>query len=210
MAADEDDAASLDEVQGELERLSEDLAGLEFRRMFQGEMDAHDAYVEIQAGSGGTEAQDWAEMLLRMYLRWGEKRGMKTEITELSPGDVAGIKGATVQFAGDHAFGWLRTETGVHRLVGSRRSIPAIVAIPLLRRFSFPRKSMTTSKSTSIRRCPRRHLPRQRRRRSACQSNRFRGAIDPSANQHGRAVSERTLSASEQGQGVQAAARQTL
>jgi len=117
MAADEDDAASLDEVQGELERLSEDLAGLEFRRMFQGEMDSHDAYVEIQAGSGGTEAQDWAEMLLRMYLRWGEKRGMKTEITELSPGDVAGIKGATVQFAGDHSFGWLRTETGVHRLV---------------------------------------------------------------------------------------------
>ena len=117
MASDEDDAASLDEVQQELERLGDDLAGLEFRRMFQGEMDSHDAYVEIQAGSGGTEAQDWAEMLLRMYLRWGEKRGMKTQITELSPGDVAGIKGATVQFAGDHSFGWLRTETGVHRLV---------------------------------------------------------------------------------------------
>jgi peptide chain release factor 2 len=85
--------------------------------MFQGEMDDHDAFVEIQAGSGGTEAQDWAEMLLRMYLRWGEKRGMKTEITELSPGDVAGIKGATIYFSGDYCFGWLRTETGVHRLV---------------------------------------------------------------------------------------------
>ncbi len=117
LAAEEDDAEALDEVQGELNRLREDLGALEFRRMFQGEMDSHDAFVEIQAGSGGTEAQDWAEMLLRMYLRWGEKRGMSTEITELSPGEVAGIKGATVQFGGDHAFGWLRTETGVHRLV---------------------------------------------------------------------------------------------
>lgn len=117
LAADEDDAASLDDVQEELEQLEADLAVLEFRRMFQGEMDSHDAYVEIQSGSGGTEAQDWAEMLLRMYLRWGEKRGMNTQITELSPGEVAGIKGATVQFSGDYAFGWLRTETGVHRLV---------------------------------------------------------------------------------------------
>jgi len=117
MAADENDAGALDEVEAELDTLEEALAGLEFRRMFQGEMDGHDAYLEIQAGSGGTEAQDWAEMLLRMYLRWAEKRGMKSEITELSAGEVAGIKGATVHFAGDHAFGWLRTETGVHRLV---------------------------------------------------------------------------------------------
>ncbi len=117
MAAEEDDGASLDEIQHELDALEQALAGLEFRRMFQGEMDSHNAFVEIQSGSGGTEAQDWAEMLLRMYLRWGEKRGMSSEITELSPGDVAGIKGATVQFNGDHAFGWLRTETGVHRLV---------------------------------------------------------------------------------------------
>ncbi|MEJ2087340.1 MAG: peptide chain release factor 2 [Gammaproteobacteria bacterium] len=102
LAADEDDAEALK---------------LEFRRMFQGEMDDSNAYLEIQAGSGGTEAQDWAEMLLRMYLRWGEKRGFTTEITELSSGEVAGIKGATVQVSGDHAFGWLRTETGVHRLV---------------------------------------------------------------------------------------------
>jgi len=117
MAADDEDAASLDEVDSELDRLEEDLAGLEFRRMFQGEMDTHDCYVEIQAGSGGTEAQDWAEMLLRMYLRWAEKRGMSTEIIELSAGEIAGIKGATVHLTGDHAFGWLRTETGVHRLV---------------------------------------------------------------------------------------------
>lgn len=85
--------------------------------MFAGEMDAKNAYVDVQAGSGGTEAQDWAEMLLRMYLRWGERRGFKTELLEVSPGEVAGIKSATIQFTGDYAFGWLRTETGVHRLV---------------------------------------------------------------------------------------------
>ncbi len=85
--------------------------------MFSGEMDEHNAYLDIQAGAGGTEAQDWAEMLLRMYLRWGEARGFKTELIEVSPGDVAGIKSATVRFEGPYAFGWLRTETGVHRLV---------------------------------------------------------------------------------------------
>ena len=85
--------------------------------MFQGEMDTHNAFVEVQSGSGGTEAQDWSEMLLRMYLRWGEKQGFKMQIVELSPGEVAGIKSATVQVSGEYAFGWLRTETGVHRLV---------------------------------------------------------------------------------------------
>ena len=117
LAAEEDDAAALDEVAADLADLEKDLARLEFRRMFQGEMDPVNAFVEIQAGSGGTEAQDWAEMLLRMYLRWGEKRGFQTEITEVSPGEVAGIKSAMLQVSGDHAFGWLRTETGVHRLV---------------------------------------------------------------------------------------------
>ncbi len=100
----------LDQLENELERL-------EFRRMFSGEMDAANAFVDIQAGSGGTEAQDWAEMLLRMYLRWGERRGFRTELIEASAGEVAGIKSATVKFEGDHAYGWLRTETGVHRLV---------------------------------------------------------------------------------------------
>ena len=117
LAAAENDAATLDEVAAELDAVDERLAAVEFHRMFDGEQDAANAFVEIQAGSGGTEAQDWAEMLLRMYLRWGEKRGFATEITELSPGDVAGIKSAAVQFGGDHAYGWLRTETGVHRLV---------------------------------------------------------------------------------------------
>jgi peptide chain release factor 2 len=93
------------------------LAKLEFHRMFAGEMDLNNAYLDIQAGSGGTEAQDWANMLLRMYLRWGEKHDFKIELTEASEGEVAGIKSATIRFEGEYAFGWLRTETGVHRLV---------------------------------------------------------------------------------------------
>ncbi len=117
LAAAEGDRAALDDVEAELDVAEAELAALEFRRMFQGETDAANAYLEIQAGSGGTEAQDWAEMLLRMYLRWCEKRGFQAEIVELSPGEVAGIKSATVEVRGDHAFGWLRTETGVHRLV---------------------------------------------------------------------------------------------
>ena len=117
LAAEEGDAATLDEVALELNGVETQLADLEFRRMFNGELDPNNAFLEIQAGSGGTEAQDWAEMLLRMYLRWAEKRGFQTEITELSPGEIAGIKGATVAVVGEYAYGWLRTETGVHRLV---------------------------------------------------------------------------------------------
>ncbi len=117
LAAEEGDEDILDSVGEDVQRLEARVDQLEFRRMFSGEMDSHNAYLEIQAGSGGTEAQDWAEMLLRMYLRWGERHGFKTEIVELSPGEVAGIKSATVRFEGDHAYGWLRTETGVHRLV---------------------------------------------------------------------------------------------
>ena len=117
LAAADDDQGALAEVDQELDGFDGRLGQLEFRRMFQGEMDAHAAFLEIQSGSGGTEAQDWAEMLLRMYLRWGEKRGFKADIVELSAGEVAGIKSATVQFDGAYAFGWLRTETGVHRLV---------------------------------------------------------------------------------------------
>lgn len=117
LARDENDEATLSAVLDELEQNRQQLAGLEFRRMFSGEMDANNAFVDIQSGSGGTEAQDWAEMLLRMYLRWGEQHGFKTALIEVSPGEVAGIKSATIQYTGDYAFGWLRTETGVHRLV---------------------------------------------------------------------------------------------
>jgi peptide chain release factor 2 len=128
MAAEEDDEAALADLEAELAELLKVLEKLEFRRMFSGEMDANNAFLDVQAGSGGTEAQDWGEMLLRMYLRWGESKGFNTELIEVSAGEVAGIKSATIKFSGEYAFGWLRTETGVHRLVrkspfdsGSRR-----------------------------------------------------------------------------------------
>jgi peptide chain release factor 2 len=128
MAAAEDDTATAAEIEKEIDAFMSLLEKLEFRRMFNGEMDPNNAFLDIQAGSGGTEAQDWAEMMLRMYLRWGESKGFDTQLIEVSGGDVAGIKSATIKFEGEYAFGWLRTETGVHRLVrkspfdsGSRR-----------------------------------------------------------------------------------------
>ena len=117
MAVEEGDQDTVDEVQSECDALDAHLAKLEFRRMFSGEQDPSNAYLEIQAGAGGTEAQDWANMILRMYLRWAEDKKFKATITELSEGDVAGIKSATIHIEGEYAFGWLRTETGVHRLV---------------------------------------------------------------------------------------------
>jgi peptide chain release factor 2 len=117
LAAEEDDVDTVQSVETELDEKQKALEQLEFKRMFSGEMDANNAFLDIQSGSGGTEAQDWAEMLLRMYLRWGESNGFTTELVEASSGDVAGIKSATIKFTGEYAFGWLRTETGVHRLV---------------------------------------------------------------------------------------------
>ena len=117
LARDEQDEAAAGSVVADLDGLEKRLAALEFQRMFPGEMDPSNAFVDVQSGSGGTEAQDWAEMLLRMYLRWGEKHGFKTELIEASAGEVAGIKSATIRYEGEYAFGWLRTETGVHRLV---------------------------------------------------------------------------------------------
>ncbi|MBK1723440.1 peptide chain release factor 2 [Thiocystis violacea] len=117
LVAEEGDEETLESLAADLAKHERRVADLEFRRMFSGETDANNAFVDVQAGSGGTEAQDWAEMLLRMFLRWGERRGFKTELMEVSPGEVAGIKSATIKFSGDYAFGWLRTETGVHRLV---------------------------------------------------------------------------------------------
>jgi peptide chain release factor 2 len=117
MAAEEQDNATVAAVEADLVGMEKRIAELEFQRMFSGEMDINNAFLDIQSGSGGTEAQDWANMLLRMYLRWGERRGFKTELIEVSPAEVAGIKSATISFAGPYAYGWLRTETGVHRLV---------------------------------------------------------------------------------------------
>ena len=139
LAMAEEDAETLIEIENDLGRLNATVENLEFRRMFSGELDQANAFISIQAGSGGTEAQDWAEMLLRMYLKWCESRSFKTEIIEASAGEVAGIKGATVQVQGDYAYGWLRTETGVHRLVrkspfdsGNRRhtSFAAVTITP--------------------------------------------------------------------------------
>lgn len=117
MAADEQDESTADAIVADLQAFENRIVSLEFRRMFAGEMDGNNAFLDVQSGSGGTEAQDWANMLLRMYLRWGERRGFKTDLIEVSPGEVAGIKSATIKFEGEYAFGWLRTETGVHRLV---------------------------------------------------------------------------------------------
>ena len=117
LSVEEGDEETVAAVAADVDAFEKEVEALEFQRMFSGEMDANNAFLEIQAGSGGTEAQDWAEMLLRMYLRWGESHGFKTELMEVSPGEVAGIKSATVKFEGPYAFGWLRTETGVHRLV---------------------------------------------------------------------------------------------
>ena len=139
MAKQEDDADVVAEVVADLDKHAAQIDELEFRRMFSGEMDPNNAFIDIQAGSGGTEAQDWAEMLLRMYLRWGEQRNFKTELIEVSPGEVAGVKSATVRYVGDYAYGWLRTETGVHRLVrkspfdsGNRRhtSFASVFVVP--------------------------------------------------------------------------------
>lgn len=117
LAVEENDIDSATYITKELGNITKEIEQLEFQRMFSGEMDANSAFMDIQSGSGGTEAQDWANMILRMYLRWGESHGFHVELMEASPGEVAGIKSATVKFTGPYAYGWLRTETGVHRLV---------------------------------------------------------------------------------------------
>tara|TARA_R100001039_G_C1854872_1_gene118563 strand:- start:179873 stop:180919 length:1047 start_codon:yes stop_codon:yes gene_type:complete len=117
LAVEDNDQATFDAIQADLNELEKGLEKLEFQRMFSGKLDKNNAYLDIQSGSGGTEAQDWANMILRMYLRWGESQDYKVELMEVSAGEVAGIKSATVRFEGEYAFGMLRTETGVHRLV---------------------------------------------------------------------------------------------
>ena len=117
LAVEEQDQDTFDAVQSDLAILEKELEKLEFQRMFSGKFDMNNAYLDIQSGSGGTEAQDWADMILQMYLRWGESHDYKVELMEVSAGDVAGVKSATIHFEGEYAFGMLRTETGVHRLV---------------------------------------------------------------------------------------------
>lgn len=139
MAREENDDKTLSDISEDVQAIERQVARLEFQRMFSGKMDKCNAFLDIQSGSGGTEAQDWAEMILRMYLRWGEQHGFQTALVECSAGDVAGIKSATIHFVGEYAYGWLRTETGVHRLVrkspfdsGNRRhtSFASVFASP--------------------------------------------------------------------------------
>ena len=139
LARQENDIQASSEAREEVRRMTQTIEALEFKRMFMGKMDANNAYLDIQSGSGGTEAQDWAEMLLRMYLRWGNQHQFISELIEVSPGEVAGIKSATIKFSGEYAYGWLHTETGVHRLVrkspfdsGNRRhtSFAAVFVFP--------------------------------------------------------------------------------
>ena len=117
MAESENDIDTVDGLIADLDNTEQLISKYEFERMFSGEMDQNSAYLDIQSGSGGTEAQDWAEMILRMYLRWGDKHNFKVKLMEVSAGDVAGIKSATIHFDGEYAFGWLRSEIGIHRLV---------------------------------------------------------------------------------------------
>ena len=117
MAEAENDAGTIAEIIRDVESLQKLADDMEFKRMFSGEMDTANCFVDIQAGAGGTESQDWASMLLRMYLKWADSKGFKVELQEQTDGEVAGIKGATFSVSGSYAYGWLRTETGVHRLV---------------------------------------------------------------------------------------------
>jgi peptide chain release factor 2 len=117
MAEIENDSDAVNGIITDLNETENSITTYEFERMFSGEMDQNSAYLDIQSGSGGTEAQDWAEMILRMYLRWGDKHNFKVKLMEVSAGDVAGIKSATIHFDGEYAFGWLRSEIGIHRLV---------------------------------------------------------------------------------------------
>jgi peptide chain release factor 2 len=117
LAESEGDEGMAREIERDAAKLETEVRKIEFKRMFRGEMDSHNAFVDIQAGAGGTEAQDWAQMLLRMYLKWAAQRGFEAEVIDSNPGEVAGMKSATFEIKGEYAYGWLRTETGVHRLV---------------------------------------------------------------------------------------------
>ena len=166
--------------------------------MFHGEMDSHNAFLDIQAGAGGTEAQDWAQMLLRMYLRWGEPRGFAAEVIDSAPGEVAGIKSATIKFKGEYAYGWLRTETGVHRLVrkspfDSERSPPHLVRLGV--RLAGGRRRHRHRDQSGRPRDGR--LSLERRRRPARQQDRVRGAHHARADRHRRGLPERAQPAQE-------------
>ena len=198
-------------IEQEAAKLEETVAGLEFRRMFDNPADPSNCFIDLQAGAGGTEACDWAQMLLRQYLKYCEKKGFKTEVMEESEGDVAGIKSATIKVEGDYAFGLLRTETGVHRLVAQEpvrlgRRPPH----QLRQRLRLPRGRRLDRDRHQPGRRAHRHLPRLGRRRPAHQQDRLGGAADARADRHRRAVPERPLAASQPRRGLADAALAAL
>ncbi len=183
LAESENDEGMAREIERDAGKLETDVRKLEFKRMFRGEMDSHNAFLDIQAGAGGTEAQDWAQMLLRMYLKWAASRGFDAEVIDSQAGEVAGIKSATIEIKGDYAYGWLRTETGVHRLVrkspfdsGNRRHTSFASRVRLAR----------SRRRHQGRPQPGRHqdgrVPLERRRRPAREQDRIGGA--PHARAH--------------------------
>jgi peptide chain release factor 2 len=147
LAEGENDEGLVREIERDAGKLETEVRKIEFKRMFRGEMDSHNAFVDIQAGAGGTEAQDWAQMILRMYLKWAAQRGFDAEVIDSQPGEVAGMKSATVEIKGEFAYGWLRTETGVHRLVRKSPSIPVTAGTLRSRPCSSRPRWMTTSTS---------------------------------------------------------------
>lgn len=200
----------MNDVVAELARLRESLEKLEFRRMFSGEMDASNAFLDIVAGSGGTEAQDWANMLLRMYLRWAAKHGFDAEIVELTEGEVAGIKSATVHIRVSTPSAGCALRSACTAWCARARSTPATAATPRSPRCSPRRKSTTTSRSRSTGGPAHRHLPLLGRRWPAREHHRLCGAYHPPADQHRGELPERTLTARQQGPRVQDVARQVV
>ncbi len=189
LAAEESDLSAAAEIEADVSRSAGEVERLEFQRMFPGKMDSHNAFLDIQAGAGGTEAQDWAAMLLRMYLKWADSHGFKTEVIDQSPGEVAGIKGATIEMIGDYAYGWLRTETGVHRLVrkspfdsGNRRhtSFASVFVSPEVD----DDIDIEINPGGPAHRC----VPIERRRRPAREQDRIGGAHHAHAERHRRGL----------------------
>ena len=203
LARSDADDATLGEVARDVAALEKEVDDLEFRRMFSNPMDPNNCFVDIQAGSGGTEAQDWASMLLRMYLRYCERKGYKVEVLEESPGEVAGIKSASLKVDGDYAYGYLRTETGVHRLVrkspfdSNARRHTSFASV-----FVYPEVDESIDIEINPADLRIDTYPRVGRGRPARQQDRLRGAHHASADQHGRPVPDRPLAAPQPRRGV--------
>ena len=197
LAIEEDDQTVSEEIQRDLKGIAAEVEGIEFKLMLSGEHDPNNAILSIHPGAGGTESQDWAAMLMRMHLRWCEARNYKTETIELLPGEEAGIKSATILVTGEYAYGYLRAEAGIHRLVRLSPSILIIVVTPLLQLSPFPLKLVITLMSRSIRRSAYRNLQIGWCRWTTCQPHRFCGSDDPPSHRNCGTVSKRKITTQE-------------